>query len=124
MEKETTVYIYIVCNGPIQLVFLLISFGYSRTRNCLYRSCWKITAMGLMCGVIGINVGHELGHRNNRLDEFWRSYTYFVNLISFLIITWNHFNVTPKDAATARRMNCFTYSGQDHIYELYTSLAN
>jgi hypothetical protein len=26
--------------------------------------------MGLMCGVIGINIGHELGHRSNRFERF------------------------------------------------------
>lgn len=28
-----------------------------------------VSAMGIACGVLGINVAHELGHRNNRLEQ-------------------------------------------------------
>jgi len=30
----------------------------------------RVVSMGLMCGIIGINVGHELGHRNKRFEQF------------------------------------------------------
>ena len=29
----------------------------------------RIFAMGLMCGVMGINIGHELGHRPERINQ-------------------------------------------------------
>lgn len=30
----------------------------------------RISSMGLLCGIFGINVGHELGHRANKLEQF------------------------------------------------------
>ena len=30
----------------------------------------RILSYGIMCGVIGINVAHELGHKTNRTDQF------------------------------------------------------
>ncbi|MBX9779501.1 MAG: alkane 1-monooxygenase [Chitinophagaceae bacterium] len=30
----------------------------------------RITSMGLLCGIFGINVGHELGHRANKQEQF------------------------------------------------------
>jgi alkane 1-monooxygenase len=30
----------------------------------------RIISMGLLCGVFGINVAHELGHRVNRFEQF------------------------------------------------------
>ncbi len=67
----------------------------------------KTFSMGLMCGVIGINVGHELGHRNNRRDEFLGELLLLTSLNTHFLPYHNaghHFNVaTPKDAATARK---------------------
>ena len=30
----------------------------------------RILSYGIMCGVVGINVAHELGHKTNKLDQF------------------------------------------------------
>ena len=77
-EKENKAYTYILyATLPIQL-FFLVFFFYSIAENGLTTSEYvgRIFSMGIMCGVIGINVGHELGHRNNRIDEFiGESYT-------------------------------------------------
>ena len=66
----------------------------------------RILAMGLLCGVFGINVGHELGHRVNKLDQF---------LAKSMLLTalYMHFNIdhnkghhkhvgTPNDPGSAR----------------------
>ena len=57
--------------------------------------------------MIGINVGHELGHRNNRFDEFVGEILLLTSLDTHFLPYHNgghHFNVaTPKDAATARK---------------------
>ncbi|MBL4604193.1 MAG: alkane 1-monooxygenase [Flavobacteriaceae bacterium] len=67
----------------------------------------RISSMGLMCGVIGINLGHELGHRNNRVDEFLGEILLLTSLNTHFLPYHNgghHYNVaTPKDAATARK---------------------
>ncbi len=67
----------------------------------------RITAMGLMCGVMGINVGHELGHRHNRWEQFLGEILLLTSLNTHFLPYHNgghHLNVaTPKDAATAAK---------------------
>jgi alkane 1-monooxygenase len=57
---------------PVQL--LLLHRFFSAFREPLTGDGWetagRITAMGVACGVIGINVAHELGHRRSRLDRW------------------------------------------------------
>ena len=108
-EKENRLYTYIIyAMVPIQLVFLFYFFLVIQEPEIAFTDLvGRITAMGLMCGVIGINVGHELGHRNNRLDEFWGEILLLTSLNTHFLPYHNgghHFNVaTPKDAATARK---------------------
>lgn len=108
-EKENKMYTYILyAMIPIQLVFLYYFFLVIQEPELAFTDlAGRITAMGLMCGVIGINVGHELGHRNNRLDEFWGEILLLTSLNTHFLPYHNgghHFNVaTPNDAATARR---------------------
>lgn len=109
IEKQNKLYTYILyLTIPIQLVFLYWFFIIIQEPG-LSTSDYigKIFAMGLMCGVIGINVGHELGHRNNRLDEFLGELLLLTSLNTHFLPYHNaghHFNVaTPNDAATARK---------------------
>ena len=109
IEKENKLYTYILYSMiPIQLVSLFYFFMVIQEAGLTTIDLvGRITAMGLMCGVIGINVGHELGHRNNRLDEFWGEVLLLTSLNTHFLPYHNgghHFNVaTPKDAATARK---------------------
>jgi alkane 1-monooxygenase len=93
---------------PIQLIFLTYFFIIMQEPDVtIYDIIGRVTAMGLMCGVIGINVGHELGHRNNRFDEFLGELLLLTSLNTHFLPYHNgghHYNVaTPKDAATARK---------------------
>lgn len=67
----------------------------------------RIIAMGLMCGVFGINVAHELGHRTTRVEQFLSKVLLSTSLYMHFFIEHNkghHRNVgTPEDAATARK---------------------
>ncbi|XRE42787.1 Alkane-1 monooxygenase [Tenacibaculum discolor] len=109
LEKENKLYTYILyATVPVQLLFLgwflwMMKDAHLTTIEYIGR----ISAMGLMCGVIGINVGHELGHRNNRFDEFLGEILLLTSLDTHFLPYHNaghHFNVaTPKDAATARK---------------------
>lgn len=108
-EKENKMYTYILyATVPTQLYFLLFFFNViddvTLTRSELIG---RIFSMGIMCGVIGINVGHELGHRNNRFDEFIGELLLLTSLNTHFLPYHNaghHFNVaTKEDAATARK---------------------
>ena len=108
-EKEQKIYSYILyATIPIQLVYLFYFFLVIQDEGLTTLDLiGRISAMGLMCGVIGINVGHELGHRNNRIDEFLGEILLLTSLNTHFLPYHNgghHYNVaTPKDAATARK---------------------
>jgi alkane 1-monooxygenase len=67
----------------------------------------RISSMGLMCGVLGINIGHELGHRSNRFERFIGELLLLTSLENHFLPYHNrghHTNVgTKNDPATARR---------------------
>jgi len=67
----------------------------------------RIISMGLMCGIIGINVGHELGHRMKSWERLIGEALLFTSLENHFLPYHNrghHTNVgTPSDAATARK---------------------
>lgn len=109
IEKEKRIYSFILyATIPIQLVCLIYFFTVIQEPELSNLDiAGRISAMGLMCGVIGINVGHELGHRNNRTDEFLGEILLLTSLNTHFLPYHNgghHYNVaTPKDAATARK---------------------
>ncbi len=67
----------------------------------------QISAMGMMCGVFGINVAHELGHRTDRFNQFLAKVMLTTSLYNHFFVEHNrghHRNVgTHEDAATARK---------------------
>lgn len=67
----------------------------------------RITAMGMLCGVVGINVAHELGHRTTSLDRFLAKTLLLSTLYTHFYIEHNrghHRHVaTPADPASARQ---------------------
>ena len=109
IEKENKFYSRILyLTIPIQIFFLIYFLIVIQDASLTNLDLiGRISAMGLMCGVIGINVGHELGHRNNRIDEFWGELLLLTSLNTHFLPYHNgghHYNVaTPKDAATARK---------------------
>ena len=66
----------------------------------------RITAMGMMCGIYGINVAHELGHRQLRWERDLARTLLLSSLYMHFIIEHNrghHARVaTPDDPASAR----------------------
>ena len=108
-EKENKLYTYILYTTvPVQLLFLgWFLWMMKDAQLTTIEYIGRISAMGLMCGVIGINVGHELGHRSNRFEQFLGEILLLTSLDTHFLPYHNaghHFNVaTPKDAATARK---------------------
>lgn len=66
----------------------------------------RVLTMGLLCGMFGINVGHELGHRVNRFEQFLARVSLMTSLYMHFFIEHNkghHKRVaTPEDASSAR----------------------
>lgn len=92
---------------PIQIGFLswfLLSFQNAGTTLELVG---RTISVGIMCGVIGINIGHELGHRTNRFEQFLGELLLLTSLENHFLPYHNrghHNNVaTLGDPATARK---------------------
>lgn len=66
----------------------------------------KTFVMGLLCGVMGINVGHELGHRSKTFEQFLAKSLLLTSLYMHFFIEHNkghHGRVaTPDDPSSAR----------------------
>jgi len=92
---------------PIQfgLLFIFCHIFQSDPLS-IFERVGLITAMGLGCGVLGINVAHELGHRNNKFEEILAKLLLSTSLYWHFFIEHNrghHKNVsTPKDPETSR----------------------
>lgn len=93
---------------PVQLVLLV--YFLLITQNTTFVSVkffGRVASMGLMCGVIGINVGHELGHRASRAEQFLGEILLLTSLDTHFLPYHNaghHRNVaTPNDSATASK---------------------
>jgi alkane 1-monooxygenase len=98
------------------LLYLVVPFQYFALGLFLYvitywHQNWidvigKTFAMGLLCGVMGINVGHELGHRSNQVEQFLAKMLLMSSLYMHFFIEHNkghHKRVgTPEDPASAR----------------------
>lgn len=75
----------------------------------------RIIALGLMCGVFGINVAHELGHRSTPHEQFMAKALLLTSLYMHFFIEHNrghHRHVaTPLDPASARK--------GEHVYAFW-----
>ena len=93
---------------PVQISFLVFFlFTIRDTPAWSVEFYGRVSAMGLLCGVFGINIGHELGHRSNRGQRFFGEVLLLTSLEMHFLPYHNsghHFNVaTPNDPATARK---------------------
>ena len=92
---------------PIQWGFLFYFFFTILETKITLDLVGKIVSMGIMCGVIGINLGHELGHRLSRMEQLIGEALLLSSLENHFLPYHNrghHHNVgTPSDPATARK---------------------
>ncbi|RMF02414.1 MAG: alkane 1-monooxygenase [Bacteroidetes bacterium] len=66
-----------------------------------------ILSVGIVLGACGINVGHELGHRNNKVEQFIAKALLLPSLYQHFFIEHNRGHhkwvATPQDPASSRR---------------------
>ncbi|WP_421869899.1 alkane 1-monooxygenase [Marinoscillum sp.] len=92
---------------PVQFALLWV-FLHSMTDPTLgpISIIGRISAMGLLCGVMGINVAHELGHRKHKYEQFMAKLLLMTSLYMHFFIEHNrghHKNVsTDEDPSSAR----------------------
>lgn len=91
----------------LQFVALFVFLhGFSEPGLSAATIAGRICTMGLLCGVFGINVGHELGHRVNVFEQGLAKASLMTSLYMHFFIEHNkghHKNVaTPGDPNSAR----------------------
>jgi len=91
----------------------------------------RIMAMGLLCGIFGINVGHELGHRVDPVSQFLSRAMLMTSLYIHFNIDHNkghHKHVcTPLDPSSARyneSLYHFLFRMQRGTYRVAWHIAN
>jgi len=110
LRKDNSIYdwqIYLMV--PVQCVFVYL-FLESMTEPGLAVGdrIGRITGMGLMCGVLGINVAHELGHRTKKHEQFLAKILLLSSLYMHFFIEHNrghHKNVSTKEDPSSARKN-------------------
>jgi alkane 1-monooxygenase len=107
VKKDKTYDLLLYGLVPVQY-FLLLVFLYFVSNPALSSSI-KIgmsTAMGMACGVLGINAAHELGHRTTRWEQRLSKMLLLTSLYLHFFIEHNrghHKNVsTDQDPASSR----------------------
>lgn len=94
--------------GLVPTQFAVLIYFLVRMQNELSLTEWvgNITAMGLACGVIGINAAHELGHRLSKYEQNMSKALLLTSLYMHFFIEHNrghHKNVsTIEDPSSAR----------------------
>ena len=121
-EKNNPFYSFILyLTLPLQIAFLFFFFKVIQEPHLsTLEYLGRIDSMAFMCGVIGINVGHELGHRSNRIEQFIGELLLLTSINTHFLPYHNeghHRNVaTPNDAATARKNEwVFTFWLRSHF---------
>jgi alkane 1-monooxygenase len=93
---------------PVQLALMgFFFYRISQPGLELYETIGLILSFGISCGVFGINVAHELGHRNTRHEQFMAKILLWTSQYLHFFIEHNrghHKNVsTDEDPASAKR---------------------
>lgn len=110
MAKKDRIYDYLVYMiVPIQ--YFLVFFSLYKLKEgagtfTIVEYIGYISALGLACGVFGINVAHELGHRSKKYEQFLSKALLLTSLYLHFFIEHNrghHKNVsTPDDPASSK----------------------
>lgn len=109
MVKNDRIYDYMVyAIVPIQFFLVFLNMYIISTSELVwYEYVGYICALGLACGVFGINVGHELGHRSKKYEQTLSKMLLLTSLYMHFFIEHNrghHKHVsTEDDPASARK---------------------
>jgi alkane 1-monooxygenase len=108
IQKVNPVYDYILYAVVVfQFVALWLFFNSMlQVESSLSDTIGRVISMGLLCGIFGINVAHELGHRVNFIEQLFAKSLLLTSLYMHFFIEHNkghHKHVaTPHDPSTAK----------------------
>ncbi|MBM3448591.1 MAG: alkane 1-monooxygenase [Bacteroidetes bacterium] len=106
-QRDAIPVVLVSLSVPIQFAVLIAFLYVQKNHEFSSLTYWgNITAMGMMCGVFGINVAHELGHSPLKRDQLMSKALLCTSLYMHFFVEHNkghHKWVgTAKDPATAR----------------------
>ncbi len=115
MVKKDRVYDYLLYMVPVFLYASLIIFLFSLKQPGLHFIDYvgRIISMGLLCGIFGINVAHELGHRVNKFEQMLAKSLLLTSQYMHFFIEHNrghHKRVATPDDPSSARMNESVFS--------------
>ena len=100
----------------VPIIFFLVWEFLISMRESLSTSdkIGRILSMGLICGGFGINIAHELGHRNNKVEQFLSKLLLIPSLYMHFFIEHNrghHKRVSTKEDPSSARFgeNIFSF---------------
>lgn len=98
--------VYLIVPVQYFLVFSTMTL-LSNNAYVWYEYVGIISGLGLSCGVFGINVAHELGHRSNKFEQFLSKSLLLTSLYLHFFIEHNRghhkYVSTDRDPASSRR---------------------
>lgn len=116
LAKKNPLYdLFLYAIVPMQYLTLYWFLTSMQQPNLLWwEKMGRILAMGLACGTFGINVGHELGHRNAIFEQWMAKSLLLTSLYTHFFIEHNkghHKHVsTPSDPSSAPyRMSLYVF---------------
>jgi alkane 1-monooxygenase len=106
-RKDRSYDILLYLMVPVQYVFLFLFLkGMADPDLTWFERVGRVLAMGLSCGVLGINVAHELGHRHTWYEKLMAKLLLLSTLYMHFFIEHNRGHhrwvSTDRDAASAR----------------------
>lgn len=110
IRKEDKLYDYLLyAVVPVQYGFLVwFLFAVGESGLTLWEQAGRVSGFGLMCGVIGINVAHELGHRVTKPEQFMAKALLLTSQYMHFFIEHNrghHKHVSTKEDPSSARKN-------------------
>lgn len=103
-DKTYDILLYLVV--PLQYVALWFFLQSMSQEMTVVDTIGRIGVMGMLCGVFGINVGHELGHRSSVFEQTLAKMLLLTSQYMHFFIEHNkghHKRVaTPEDPSSAR----------------------
>lgn len=128
LAKKNKGYDYILYLVVLVQYAALYVFLVSMKNDTLewHETLGRIFVMGLLCGVFGINVGHELGHRVNKFEQGLAKALLLTSLYMHFFTEHNkghHKRVaTPEDPSSARYGEpVYTFYFRTIIYSYFSA---
>lgn len=98
---------------PVQYGFLIFFLFSIQEPLLWWEKLGRISSLGILCGVLGINVAHELGHRSSKIEQFLSKSLLLTSLYMHFFIEHNrghHKNVSTEADPSSSRYNESLYA--------------